>query len=360
MKSSGAGLAVLVAMAVAAASCGKKGPPEAPLRPVPAAIADFRAEVWGPSVFLHFTVPETNLDKSTPAAVNRIDLYALTQPASAVQPSIEQLATSANLLASFAIAHDIEPEEPSPKSTLKLGQLASHHETVSVPDAAQGPSVRYYLAQPAAGRRRGPVSPVLAVPLSVRPEPPADLQATYTEKELTLVWKPSGAEQRFTISRVSGDAEATATAEPLAEPRFTTPVEFGVERCYIVRALQGTAAVTLVSLPSARVCETPVDRFPPAGPTSLIGVAAEDAIELVWTASSAADVAGYIVLRADAPGGTMQRLTPAPIAGTEYRDTTVKSGTTYEYAVVAVDRASPPNESVPSARQTVTARLGWN
>jgi hypothetical protein len=47
---------------------------------------------------------------------------------------------------------------------------------------------------------------------------------------------------------------------------------------------------------------------------------------------------------------------PNPIAETNFRDTTVTSGVHYVYAVVAVDKASPPNASAQSARQEVTAR----
>jgi hypothetical protein len=36
----------------------------------------------------------------------------------------------------------------------------------------------------------------------------------------------------------------------------------------------------------------------------------------------------------------------------------VRAGATYVYAVVAVDRATPPNRSEPSERQSVTIRLG--
>ena len=63
-----------------------------------------------------------------------------------------------------------------------------------------------------------------------------------------------------------------------------------------------------------------------------------------------------MVLRGEAPGDTLQPLTPAPLRETTYRDTTVRPGVRYVYAIVAVDKATPPNTSPPSARVEGTAR----
>ena len=43
-------------------------------------------------------------------------------------------------------------------------------------------------------------------------------------------------------------------------------------------------------------------------------------------------------------------------AGTSYEDKTARPGVRYVYAIVAVDKASPPNRSAPSARVEETAR----
>ena len=79
-------------------------------------------------------------------------------------------------------------------------------------------------------------------------------------------------------------------------------------------------------------------------------------MNLGWDANTEPDLAGYLVLRGDAPGGTLQPLTPAPITATSYEDKTVKPGVRYVYVIVAVDKATPPNRSAPSARVEETAR----
>ena len=101
---------------------------------------------------------------------------------------------------------------------------------------------------------------------------------------------------------------------------------------------------------------TPVDTFPPAAPKGLAAVSGSAAINLIWDANTEADLGGYVVLRGEAPGDTLQPLTPQPIRETRYRDTTVQPGARYVYAIVAVDRASPPNRSAQSNKVEETAR----
>ena len=119
-------------------------------------------------------------------------------------------------------------------------------------------------------------------------------------------------------------------------------------------ATVGTAPIE--SDPTDPICVIPRDTFPPAAPTNLATVPGNGAINLIWNANTEPDLAGYLVLRGDAPGDTLQPLTPQPIRETTYRDTTVKSGVTYVYVVVAVDKATPPNRSAPSNRAQETAR----
>jgi fibronectin type 3 domain-containing protein len=63
-----------------------------------------------------------------------------------------------------------------------------------------------------------------------------------------------------------------------------------------------------------------------------------------------------VVLRGEAPGATLQALTPAPIRETNFTDTTVTPGVRYVYAIVAVDKAATPNMSPQSVRQEELAR----
>ena len=131
--------------------------------------------------------------------------------------------------------------------------------------------------------------------------------------------------------------------------------ELGAVRCYVIRTVV-TLGTAVESEPSPVVCVSPTDTFPPKAPTSLAAVASEGAISLIWDASTEADLAGYIVLRGQVSDATMSPLTTQPIKETTYRDTTVKPGVRYVYAVVAADTASPQNVSTQSNRVEETAR----
>lgn len=133
----------------------------------------------------------------------------------------------------------------------------------------------------------------------------------------------------------------------LEEPRYElSPVEFGARRCFVVRTREERNGIVLESEASPARCVTPVDTFAPAAPQNLSSVSSQGTISLIWDANGEADLAGYLVLRGEAPGETLQALTAAPIPETTYRDPTVASGVAYVYAVVAVDSAG--NRSEPS------------
>ena len=346
-------IAALAAAACVAASCGKIGPPQAPLRPVPVAVPAFTAERIADKVTLTFTVPDANLDGLTPPRVDAVEVFAITQPAAAPAPTAAELVVPAYRVARM----EVRRPDQTPTATdtrLGQGQTVAHVDMLS----ATSSGVRYYAVAGVAGNRRGPTPTILALPLSSLREPPSGVALDYSEKELTLRWTVGSETDRFVVEETNstGANPKRATPAPIAGPQFTTPVEVGRERCFTVRTVEEGAGVVALGSPSQPSCITPVDRFAPAAPTSLNAFPGDGAIELLWTGSASPDVAGYIVLRGDGPDGTLQPLMAAPIAATQYRDPSAKAGATYSYQVVAVDGAKPPNRSEPSNRQVVTAR----
>ena len=122
--------------------------------------------------------------------------------------------------------------------------------------------------------------------------------------------------------RVSPDGPAKLTAKPVSALTFTDAgVELGVERCYDVRTVTTQGSASFESAPSPPACLTPADTFPPPAPTSLAAVAGEGAISLIWKGVEAPDLAGYVVLRGDAPSGELTPLFETPIRESTYRDT---------------------------------------
>ena len=131
-------------------------------------------------------------------------------------------------------------------------------------------------------------------------------------------------------------------------------VNFGVEQCFEVRAVDQVAGAQVISAASPRTCITPKDTFAPVAPRSLAAIAGSGVINLIWDANTERDLTGYLVLRGEAPGDTLQPITQELVAAATYRDESARPGTRYVYAVVAVDRAG--NRSELSNRVEETAR----
>ena len=195
--------------------------------------------------------------------------------------------------------------------------------------------------QTAAGAKPAvPVVPIPPPPLSARSLGFTTQGTTYHVYEL--------------VAAQTGEAPAQTqpkalTPQPVVDPELTfNTVVFGVERCFMVRAVDRVAGVNVQGPASPQTCVTPADTFPPLAPQSLAAIGGQGVINLIWEPNSEPDLAGYIVLRGAAPDGTLQPLMPAPIQETTFADRTAQPGVRYVYAVVAVDKAPAPNMSAQS------------
>jgi hypothetical protein len=239
---------------------------------------------------------------------------------------------------------ELPPVPPAP--TLR------HTETAIVVEWVAPAGVRLPIQQPPA-----PAPP---------PAPDAPAVPPSTEPQAARLLFPGPVPHSYNVydaASAAAPAGAAALPVPLNPAPLSTPsfedarMQFGVERCYVVRTVEASTSVSLESAASPPACITPVDTFPPAAPRNLAAVGSEGAINLIWEPSGGADLAGYVVLRGEAGSGEpLQALTPAPIKETTYRDTQVRAGKRYVYAVVAVDTATPQNVSLESNRVEETAR----
>jgi hypothetical protein len=128
--------------------------------------------------------------------------------------------------------------------------------------------------------------------------------------------------------------------------------EFGHTYYYQVRALFGKPGHLALSDSSSALTVTPRDIFPPAPPQGLSTIYSAGAVELVWTANTETDLAGYNVYRLDAQTALKvnKELLRTPI----FRDTTAPPGRTLTYYVTAVDLAG--NESQGSKKEEVETK----
>ena len=110
----------IVVVLLALAACGKKGPPLAPLRVAPARIEDLTVAKTGEEVRARFTVPSSNADRSKPADVAEVEVYAISgKPEDPAGNSLggPQFVRFGKLVGRIDIAPPETPGEPPPDPT---------------------------------------------------------------------------------------------------------------------------------------------------------------------------------------------------------------------------------------------------
>jgi hypothetical protein len=404
-----AGLAAWAGLVVA--GCGKKGPPLPPLRLVPAPATELSARRTASEVELRFTLPTRNQNGPGPIELDRIEVYAITLPPASPPAANRDLLVKERLIGTVPVRptpEEGEPEAPvdpndtrpepgaraifveelteeklkpvmlkpdadasrDPKSGLAAaakaaagpgGGRGAPSAVAEIPEPAPDHPVRIYaLRGVTRGGRPGPPAQRIVVPLIAIPSAPGGVDVRFNERQFMITWVPPVLEGAATLAfnvYAGANESIPLNATPLTAAAYEHgPVRYGDEQCFAVRTLQSVQNVTIESGPSPPTCVAPTDIFPPAAPQGLQIVAAPEGVSLSWNANTEADLAGYVVLRAEAPGETLQPLTPGPISEPTYRDTSVQSGVRYVYAIVAVDKAKPPNTSAQSERQEATAR----
>jgi hypothetical protein len=295
---------------------------------------------------------------------------------------------------------EIEPASEEPQE--RIGPLVA-------PPPTQLPRRHYFVVAKSPRGRESLPSAVASVPLEAGSAAPGPPVVTHTATDMTIAWPPSpdartstfllpptlkpvaganatpptvpppllplvvkslGFSTEATTYHVYDATPVTTAPDPYATalPKPITPapiagteyvikgVAFNAERCFEVRPIDNVFGSVVIGPASPRTCVTPLDTFPPIAPKNLAAIAGSGVINLIWDANTEGDLAGYIVLRGEAPGDTLQALTPEPVTVTSYRDESVTAGSRYVYVVVAVDRATPQNVSPQSNRAEETAR----
>jgi predicted small lipoprotein YifL len=326
---------------------GRRGPPAsavaAPLWASPRPPGQPGATVTEKEVVLSWTAPEGIRRSMQPPT--------LAKPPAVAAAGAKPRATGLPAGTAGAVPAASAPPASAPA---EASETATPPEGEDPAAAEKAPAAKKAPAQPAAkpSAKAAPAPADTRLPSRVIFPWPAGSTAYHVYEVL-----PKGAELPEVPPGAGPPYPRRLTPEPLQGTTFTdTRLDYGTERCYAVRTVETVGTMRAESVASAPVCITARDVFPPATPRSLAAIASDGAISLIWDANTEPDLAGYIVLRAVAPGAPVEPITPAPIRETTFRDTTVTPGTRYVYAVVAVDTADPPNASPPSDPVEETAR----
>ncbi|HWD00278.1 MAG TPA: hypothetical protein VG456_26150 [Candidatus Sulfopaludibacter sp.] len=303
--------AAVLAAALLNFGCGYVGGPQPPLANIPSTVTDLSARQRGATVIAHFTVPTTTTEHMPIKDQLALDLRVGVWPEGA---SVEAWAAGARKIAPPKVEHGLA--------------------TYQIP-VADWVGKEVVLAARTAGEngKEASWSNYVVLPVVAAPQQPQDLRAEPVASGVRLTWHAAG--QHFRILRKAGDeAQYSVVAADVAQQEWTdTQTTPGTAYSYLVQ--------TIVPLGSGKEAESELSEVkitasapPPSAPANLVAVPAPNSIELNWDAATG-DVAGYRIYRATA-AGEFQKVADVN-AIPAYSDHAVQHGTTYRYAVAALD-----------------------
>jgi hypothetical protein len=356
----------LLATALAALlpSCGHRGDPLPPRRRTPPPPQDFRLAQRGDTLEVRATAPAASVDGV----------------------AYETLA--------IEFLHVDGPKDIEKAGARRAVQAApGARVVVALPLPAPGTQVRA-AARGVVGREKGPRTLTMTLLTQAPIEAPRELAAVLTETGVSLSWrgpqpkavappapeaKPAGPlaiptpppavagpqtpgtpapttgagaapagprRSGFLVYRRVGEAAfgEPFAGDPLERRKLDdTTVPAGATACYVVRAAASVDPL-VESAPSNEACVEMRDIAAPAAPAGLAVLPRENGLELLWSRSGAADLAGYRVYRAAAEGRP-ERIAEVGADRSSWLDEKAARGATYRYAITAFDQAGNESEA---------------
>jgi hypothetical protein len=299
-------------------------------------VTDLAVVQVGRSVRLSFTLPRNATDGERLTKAQELEILREAFPASVPRPPSDQESRSWRTLASEEVEKLIRGDSvvwilPLAQSERPPAQLRFAVRTVT----------RGFRNRPL----RGEISPTASLTLLDVPEAIQELQAATTEESIKLSWQaPPQPVTAYQVFRsLTGEAASFKLIAEPSEPAYDDPdFVFGRTYFYKVSAMVKASGSTATSEDSQTVEIVARDTFPPQPPRGLTALYTTDAVELIWNASSEADLRGYFVYRREGQLSE-SKLTSEPLSTPIFRDPDVSAEKHYTYRVTAVDSAG--NES---------------
>ena len=347
---------VLISAAGCLWGCGVQGTPHPPHLERAAKITNLSVAQSGQTLELHFTLPQQTTQGERLTKPLEIEILRVLAPSGGGLSPLPELGVWVHLTREqwLPYAQENNVSYPARLSELEFHEWRGQTLVVAVRTLTRGFRHRALEADP---------SNLVDVPIIDVSGPVANIGFVVTEKAVEVQFPPPtrtlGGEAvhdlagyRVYRSSTGQPGSYELLGKTAAPPYRDTHFEFGQTYYYQVRAVFGeTGHVAMSDLsPAAKI--TPRDVFPPAPPQGLQGLYSSGAVELVWTADTEPDLAGYNVYRLE--DDTAQRVNKQLVRTPIFRDTTAPPGKTLTYYVTAVDLSG--NESKPSNKEEVETK----
>lgn len=362
-------------------ACGKKGDPQPPLPRGPRAVSDLALEQEAADATLSFSYPDRLLSGQPLTDLQSIEIYRIVdpsplltspRPAGPVPPAPrtdEAPAAAARRIAlNLRVAEESFYRDATRIDRLAVPALAQHTRGAVIvyrdplpPLFAKGhapTSLAYAVVSLRRHGERSPLSNIALLSPEVPPGPPVLLAVTPQEGRICLEWLepardllgriPVKVGGYFVYRRALPEEEYDAPLNPTpfsGTAYIDSGAPYGAKLVYTIRStLPGKPRIE--GPPAEEAVVDYRDVFPPAPPARLDALSEHAVVRLVWDPVAAADLAGYIVLRAEGDAPAV-RLNRDLLKDSFFTDESVKAGQRYRYTVRAVDASG--NQSSPSS-----------
>jgi len=334
-------------------ACGKRGEPSPQRLVVPVKIDDFRVEVAPGKCFLVWSLPTVNADKTRPVDLKSFKVRLKKLPVD--QDSCRFCDEGFLDYLTLSLAKPAEGFVLGPSFYLPL------------------PAVPYgfvYIYTVLSVNSQGWISEAsnkLAVNALPEVSPPTNLVCHPSASVVNVAWQPSvmpvqsPGVLRYRVYRreLAGVNQAwrLITPEPIENSEY---VDVGLSDWssyeYVVTTFLSADGTFYESNFSLVAKVVPGDYSPPLQLGDFSAFSYQGGVQLIWSPSPAADLAGYHVYRRDNVTGIDQLVAVLPPSKHEFTDTNIHVGRIYYYRVTAFDQSDRNNESIPTPEVSVTVR----
>ncbi|PIE63703.1 MAG: hypothetical protein CSA26_11635 [Desulfobacterales bacterium] len=342
-----AGAFLVAGALVCTASCGYKTPPVSPDTVVPMAIEDLRYTLEDGGIQLNWSYPVETVKGSVIEDISRFDLYKAEIAMDEYCPTCP-IPFGAPIELAGGPCLDGEQRR---KASYDFGDVRSGYKYFFKVRSRKG-----WIAD---SEDSNIVSFVYYRPASS----PEGLSGVAGDGEIKLSWQPvttlsDGSrvvgKVSYQVLRSVGGKDFLPLGEAVDGVSFTdTSVRNGQKYFYTVKSLMEYQGEIVEGSVSEDISVTPVDLTPPVPPGGIRAISVSRGTKIFWERVDSSDLGGYKVYRRPANRDDYTLLATVDPAFASYVDLEGNGSVRYYYAITAIDKATPPNESVKSREATV-------
>lgn len=330
-----------------AAGCGYKNAPVPPQAVVPKPITDLLYTTSDKGTTLTWSYPVETIKGSAIEDISSFDLYR-------AEIALEDYCGGCPI--PFGKAIEVDGGSPLDgkqrrKVTYEDSQMKSGHKYFF--------KVRSHTSWLAASGDSNIISFVWMKPAGV----PEGVTAVAGDQQISVSWQPVSRYTdgstldnpvKYQLLKSVGGKDFEKIGEPIATTSFVDKqVKNGQKYFYAVQSVLLVEDEIVLGGRSKDVSSSPVDLTPPAPPSGVTAVSTSVGIKIFWDSVDDSGLGGYKVYRRAAKKDSYKLLGKVEPEFTLFVDRKSDAKVRYYYAVTAVDKSVPPNESAKSKEATI-------